>query len=640
MGAAMKQSMARSRRLRRPCISLTFALLCLFLVTVVYITAYTVGKFSMDARGREKLDLTDRIIHSMTRRFQECQAQKQLLKNGHTTARMALEIAQETKKKLEMELGLMRNRNTLMLQSVEECKKELELLKENGRGAVTLALQLDRLTKERQFYMDAIAVVNRSSGVGRRQTADVFAAIAKEFDEWEDAAKNKTELLTNCNNAMRRYSIVFDAGSTGSRLHVFRYNLTSTPHAGNFSLNGTRPSLASFLRLDDELFVENYEPLSRLANPNDAVASLSPLLEAAKAYIPESLHACVPIEMKATAGLRRIGREHAEAVLDVVRRLFARGPFWMQSELDSVRILEGWEEGPLAWLTVNYLLGALNGDKNTATILDLGGGSTQIVMHPSDPKAIEAYAEFSYALKVNGRSFVVYQHSYEGNGLHAAKEQLLQAVAANNTGANSKVQEANKIATGTDATPGASADVAVDAFPCFPKGYVHTETGISNTRDGGKVPSMEECSALFRRHVVRKHQPCGSNSCGFNGVFQPDISAVPMVPVYAFSFYYDRLKPYIKDEVIRVQDVLDIASQVCRSMKSVRELLEQNDTKKNKGSLKPEMECFELSYLFTLLRYGFGFPLEQKLHIAKKINGFETAWALGASLVSLEGQYA
>ncbi|EKF27055.1 nucleoside phosphatase, putative,guanosine diphosphatase, putative [Trypanosoma cruzi marinkellei] len=431
MGAAMKQSMARSRQLRRPSISLTFTLLCLFLVTVVYITAYTVGKFSMDARGREKLELTDRIIHSITRRFQECQAQKQLLNNGQATAGMALEIAQETKKKLEMELGLLRNRNTLILQSVEECKKELELLKENGHGAVTLTLQLDRLTKERQLYMDAIAVVNRSSDVGRRQTADVFAAIARELGEWEDAAQKKTELLTNCNNAMRRYSIVIDAGSTGSRVHVFRYNLTSNPHAGNFSWNGTRLSLMPFLRLDDELFVENYEPLSKLNNPNDAVASLSPLLEAAKAYIPESLHACVPIELKATAGLRRIGRERAEAVLNVVRRFFARGPFWMQSELDSVRILEGWEEGPLAWLTVNYLRGALNGDNNTATILDLGGGSTQIVMYPTDPKALDAYAEFSYALKVNGRSFVVYQHSYEGNGLHAAKEQLLQAVAAN-----------------------------------------------------------------------------------------------------------------------------------------------------------------------------------------------------------------
>ncbi|RNF15352.1 putative nucleoside phosphatase, putative,guanosine diphosphatase [Trypanosoma conorhini] len=637
----MKGFFARSRGTRRPCLSLVFALLCVVVVVAVYLTAYSVGRVSMVTRGQEKLELTARIVGSMAERFRDCEARRQRLSSGEATARAALEIARDTQAKLEAELELFRSRNVLSLRSVAECRRELEALREKGVGALLLARLLDRLAEEQRVYRGIVALVNASSGAGRWQTADLRAATAKEVGRWEAAARDKAEVAKRCNNAMQRYSVVFDAGSTGSRVHVFRYSLLSNPHAGEFVAHARRPSLFPFLRLEDELFVENHEPLSGFASATAAAASLLPLLDAAKSYVPASLHACVPLELKATAGLRRIGRERAQAVLHAVRRVFERGPFWLQSELNSVRILEGREEGPLAWLTVNYLLGTLHGDAKTATIVDLGGGSTQIVMHPGDAKVLSAYAEFSHALNVSGRSILVYQHSYEGNGLHAAKEQLLQAVAANAAG-ESTVAHAASTTNKTGINNGLNASTAIvhDAFPCFPKGYVHRESGISNTRDGGQAPSMQACSDFFRRHVVRKHEPCGGDSCGFNGVFQPNVTIASTGPLYAFSFYYDRLKPHIKDEVILVQDVFEIATRVCRSMKSLQELSATNEAAKKAGSLKPEMECFELSYLFTLLHHGFGFPLEQRLHIAKKINGFETAWALGASLVTLEGQSA
>ncbi|RNF08193.1 putative nucleoside phosphatase, putative,guanosine diphosphatase [Trypanosoma rangeli] len=637
----MKAFLARNRGTQRPCLGLTFALLCAFVVAAVYLTAYGVGRMSVVTRGQEKLELTARIVSSMTERLLHCEAQRQQLRSGQATARMALEIARDTQANLETELELFRSRNTLSLQSVEECKKELASLKEKGVGVLLSAQILNRLAEERQLYLNTLAVVNASSEVGRSQTADLWAATAKEVRRWEAAVHSNMKLLQTCNDATQRYSIVFDAGSTGSRVHVFRYRLISKPHADKFTGHVKRHSLLPFLRLEDELFVENHEPLSGFDNATSAAVSLLPLLDAAKSYIPPSLHACAPLELKATAGLRRVGRERAQAVLHAVRRVFERGPFWIQSELNSVRILEGREEGPLAWLTVNYLIGTLHGDAKTATIVDLGGGSTQIVMHSNDTDGLDASAEFSHVFNVSGRSIVVYQHSYEGNGLHAAKEQLLQAVAASVTGKGLAAQELNTSnSTGIDNGLNVSDDVVRDAFPCFPKGYVHMESGISNTRDGGQVPSMQACSALFRRHVVRKHQPCGGASCGFNGVFQPNISVALTGPVYVFSFYYDCLKPYIKGEVILVQDVLQIATHVCRSMKVVQEFHATKDTAKGGGLRKPEMECFELSYLFTLLHDGFGFPLEQRLHIAKKINGFEVSWALGASLATLEGQSA
>ncbi|KEG08450.1 nucleoside phosphatase [Trypanosoma grayi] len=626
----------QGRRVVWPYAGPIFVLLTTVVVLTVYLTAYSVGGSSMVSRGQQRVKLTNSIINIKTERFLQCRSRVQLLKSGQATAAQAAESAAGDREKLRAELELFENRNAIVLQAVEDCKRESEGLKEK-RSAAAVEQWLEQLEEERQRYVMAIALVNStansssSSSLGWGNITGLVTALEREMEMHTRGLRNDNSVLERCYGAMQRYSIVFDAGSTGSRVHVFRYNLSTNPHAGAHDWRATRPSLMPFLRLEDELFVENHNPLSGYANADEAAASLSPLLEAAKAYVPAEMHTCAPVELKATAGLRRIGRERAEAVLQAVRRHFRSGPFWLQSEGNAVRILEGSEEGPLAWLTVNYLRGAMSGNTATATIVDLGGGSTQIVMHPKDSKVLDARKDFSHVFRANGNAFVVYQHSYEGNGLHAAKEQLLRAVEA-----------AAEEASGSTATAAvekpAEAAALRSAFPCFPKGYVYKERNISNVKNGGVAPSMEKCVALFKKHVVRGHEPCGTDSCGFNGIFQPNVTAAASGPVYAFSFYYDRLKPYLDGEATTVQNVERIASDVCSRMKTAEDLQNVADAAKQSGTLRPEMECFELSYLFALLHHGFGFPREQQLHIAKKINGFETAWALGASLVTLEGQ--
>ncbi|ORC86823.1 nucleoside phosphatase [Trypanosoma theileri] len=629
--------MAVRRGKRAGCspIAPVFALLTIALLMVVYFMAFTVGNSSMVSRGNQKLELTAHIVRMKTERYVQCQSQVQLLRNGQTTVTQAKEVVDGTRKNLETELELLKSRNELATQEVEECKlkkKELSGKQQEGTGSTQ---RTPFAEEEYQRYMAAIALINGSSRVGRQSTSDLLTALTREVEKQKKLWSESVKLMSECNNAATRYSVVFDAGSTGSRVHVFRYNLTIEPQ-------NTTPkmSLLPFLQLNDELFVQNHAPLSKFDNVHDAAASLTDLLNAAKTYVPHSMHACVPIELKATAGLRRIGRERALAVLDAVRRHFQLGPFWVQKETDSVRILEGYEEGPLAWLTVNYLRGALGGNANsTATILDLGGGSTQIVIHPDDAKVLENQKKFTHEFHVNGRSYLVYQHSYEGNGLHAAKEQLLSAVMAAHASTKEAIPNNNNDNSPNTDNVGDNAHTktVIDAFPCFPKGYIHQETNVSNIKDGGVSPSMEACVELFRRYVVRKNETCGSDTCGFNGVFQPNVKTASTGPVYAFSYYYDRLKPYMESEVITVGGVASIATRVCGEMKSMEEIKNKTEEKKN-GILKEEMECFELSYMFTLLHHGFGYPYEQELHIAKKINGFETAWALGASLVTLEGK--
>ena len=57
---------------------------------------------------------------------------------------------------------------------------------------------------------------------------------------------------------------------------------------------------------------------------------------------------------------------------------------------NAVDIMDGSDEGVFAWMTVNFLLGALwgTGIQNTVTTIDLGGSSTPLTFHPKDSSTI------------------------------------------------------------------------------------------------------------------------------------------------------------------------------------------------------------------------------------------------------------
>lgn len=82
------------------------------------------------------------------------------------------------------------------------------------------------------------------------------------------------------------FGIVIDAGSTGSRIHVYKFNFCRGPSPD----------------LEDELFEQLKPGLSHYAGrPREAAESLDPLLRSAFHSIPVDMHHCTPIIVKATA---------------------------------------------------------------------------------------------------------------------------------------------------------------------------------------------------------------------------------------------------------------------------------------------------------------------------------------------------
>ncbi|XP_032408706.1 ectonucleoside triphosphate diphosphohydrolase 6 isoform X2 [Xiphophorus hellerii] len=288
-----------------------------------------------------------------------------------------------------------------------------------------------------------------------------------------------------------QYEVMFDAGSTGTRVHVFRFQMG----------NPGSPSL------DRETFRAIEPGLSAYADdPQKCSAGIVALLDLARSVIPPSQWTRTPVVLKATAGLRLLPGDRAEQLLDRVRALFQESPFL--STEDSVSIMDGTDEGISAWITINFLTGGLQGlDRPTVGMLDLGGGSTQITFSPRHEKTIQTSAiDDIRSFQMFNRAHTVYTHSYLGLGLMSARLAVLGGVEVSPSG-------------------GSTERVSPCLAPEFSGSWEHAD--VIYTLKGQKEgePVYEACLNKVQKVLYRK------------------LSAAPEaadVDFYAFSFYYDR----------------------------------------------------------------------------------------------------
>ncbi|XP_076907961.1 apyrase 2-like [Bidens hawaiensis] len=106
---------------------------------------------------------------------------------------------------------------------------------------------------------------------------------------------------------LKSYVVVFDAGSSGSRVHVFCFDQ-------NLDL----------MRIGDEIevFYELKPGLSANAkDPKVAAETLQPLLEKAEKVVPQNMRKTTPVKVGATAGLRQLGADASDGILQAVRNL-------------------------------------------------------------------------------------------------------------------------------------------------------------------------------------------------------------------------------------------------------------------------------------------------------------------------------
>ncbi|KAI8917944.1 nucleoside phosphatase family-domain-containing protein [Entophlyctis helioformis] len=405
-----------------------------------------------------------------------------------------------------------------------------------------------------------------------------------------------------------QYALIIDAGSTGSRIHVYRFNYC----------NGLQPTL------EDEVFEQLKPGLSSFKDPDAAAASLDPLLKIALANVPASLHRCTPVTVKATAGLRMLGRELSDSILAGVRaKLETVYPFPV-IKTDGVVVMEGRDEGVFAWITVNYLLGNIGAEtrKPTAAILDLGGGSTQIVFEPAaDALGAEGMpaGDHRVNLPFGGIQYVLYQHSYDGYGLRAGRKAVLAGSLDNDAAVKAP----------KDGTPA----------PCVLPGREKESLAELPSAKGsilGTANGFSSCSTFMVDRLFDKSAATCKliKPCSFDGVYMPPLDQTfGSNDMYAFSYFYDMYaEPF--DAITTgfvVDDLQKAADKVCRG--ETDGLLPAG-----KAMFKENAHwCMDLTFMHQLLSTGYSLPPKRPMKTAKKIQGIETGWALGAAIQILDG---
>ncbi|CAJ1963974.1 unnamed protein product [Cylindrotheca closterium] len=144
-----------------------------------------------------------------------------------------------------------------------------------------------------------------------------------------------------------QYMLVIDAGSSGSRIYIYKYFFSP------YGYLTFQPDPATF---------KSTNSLDSFSGPHNAGASLEPLLEFAKTHVPNDLTESTPIVLKATSGLRQVqeaNKRIAHSILESVRITLENSKFLFRPSY--AEIMTGEEEGTLGWLALNYLHETKNG---------------------------------------------------------------------------------------------------------------------------------------------------------------------------------------------------------------------------------------------------------------------------------------
>lgn len=415
-----------------------------------------------------------------------------------------------------------------------------------------------------------------------------------------------------------QYVIMIDAGSTGSRVHVYEFDVcTQPPTLINENFKMLKPGLSSF---DTDSV--------------GAAHSLDPLLNTALEVVPKKKRSCTPVSVKATAGLRLLGASKSGKILAAVREHLEKDfPFPVVGG-NGISIMSGEEEGVFAWVTTNYLLGNIGGGTRTPTaaVFDLGGGSTQIVFEPTFPpneKMLEG--EHKYELKFGDEVYNLYQFSHLGYGLMEGRNkinaQLVETAIKERAIAKGDTKTVHKLNS-----------------PCLPPGAQvnEQEVKLEDGRtylvnfSGPVVPTGAQCRYLADK-ILNKDAQCTKPPCSFNGVHQPSLVRTfkETNDLYVFSYFYDKTQPLGLPLSFKLDELVELAKMVCNGEEVWKSVFSGIEGSVEELKKEPQW-CQDLSFQVSLLHTGYDIPLHRELKTAKNIANNELGWCLGASLPLIE----
>lgn len=473
----------------------------------------------------------------------------------------------------------------------------------------------------------------------------------------------------------RKYAILIDAGSSGSRMQVYSWRDPKLDRAvkeskgqdvktlpkvekGTWEGSGTDWSLKA-------------EPgLSSFGDhPYDLGAYLKPLMDHAEKIVPQSAWADTPIYILATAGMRLLPEDQRDAVLaESCRYIKEHTSFSIDGGGcdEHVQVISGEEEGMLGWIAINYLMDGfhIRGNhqvigadtdvvegKSTFGFLDMGGASTQIAFEPS-PKVLESEGQAAQEeltpvvlrmLDGTEVSHKVFVTTFLGYGTNQARERYIKELKSNGTTVEVNLHD------------GSFRKMLPD--PCLPSGLRLDGAGKDHKAALVGTGSFTSCLELTHP-LLDKNAECSKPPCLFHGVHVPAIDFSVNHFIGVSEYWFSSNDVFGQGGVYDFVSFQKAAEDFCaKPWSELKQHLDAGDLFGPQVELdRLQLQCFKAAWMTTVLHEGIGLPRivdskgtgDGRQHIndaqdkadqknlfqsVNDVDGFTVSWTLGKAVL-------
>ncbi|KAF1846766.1 uncharacterized protein K460DRAFT_406956 [Cucurbitaria berberidis CBS 394.84] len=411
-----------------------------------------------------------------------------------------------------------------------------------------------------------------------------------------------------------RYGVVLDAGSSGTRVHIYRWlnSDTARKQATDAQLH-TLPVIET-----DKKWTKKIHPgISTFGEHPHQVGPehLDKLLSHALKKIPIEDVPNTPLFLLATAGMRILPLPQQRALLKEVCE-FAQSTtkFQLPDCQVHVQVIPGETEGLYGWIAANYLLGGFdrpnhhNHGKGHSTygFLDMGGASAQIAFAPNATEA-EKHANDLTLLRlrtIDGTplEYKVFVTTWLGFGVNQARQRYVKSLIESSTSVELP-------------DPCLPADLTVDV----------TKDGKfldldSDNRDEPKLKAAAQlvgtgkfAECLHQTYpLLEKEKECTDSPCLINGQHVPaidfDVNHFVGVSEY-WHTTHDIFEMGHKDKAYDFKTYQERVDEFCsQDWKSIKKGLKKEKWGGKVDEEKARDVCFKASWIINMLHDGIGVP--------------------------------
>lgn len=207
--------------------------------------------------------------------------------------------------------------------------------------------------------------------------------------------------LTSVTFAQPHYIAIFDAGSSGTRLQLYKNLIQS-----NGKLEVTSLEIDGINKINPGI--------SQLKNNTAKINHyLAPLINSLQNTLNKNKIKPQQVDtyFLATAGMRLVDSNKQHAVYTAVKTTLSTAGV----HIKKIRTIPGWQEGVFGWISVNTLLGKIQVlSEPTYGFMDLGGASTQITFETHTAQS----DNHTHNITIGNHHYQLHSQSFLGLGIN------------------------------------------------------------------------------------------------------------------------------------------------------------------------------------------------------------------------------